>query len=691
MFFSNKKDRYISLFLSENNLIVSYIDPKAEQKIIKEFKSNIEDTTELMSFLESVLDDIKEEFKDKPNKIIFFLSSFYIDKDSGKIKKVYLKEFSDICKKLSLKILGYIETLEAVIKKHISESDTAVFAEIDSSRVFANFIEKGAVSAAIFNLFVEDKLENIKEGVVNVLPDGNRSVAKLIFANYLNLPKLDQDLKELDWLNILGLNQQPEVILTNLTQLNQVLVELFCSEIAGGSAETRTEGVDDHLSANLNEPVSAETAVGRSTLPFGFSEVDNTNQDNTEQLRSDQPILTSYQTATVNSSFSVRFLSGFSSFREFFSVSGLRSKLWLLPFILLVLGLVGLVLANEFYVHQLVLEVKPQTTEIKYEHLLSGSELGDLITYETQSVSAAEKTATSGTQQVGEKAKGEITVYNFSTQSFSLEKGSKININGKTFLTDLDLNLDPAQEATVEGSIVKKPTTGSVGITAENIGSDYNLSYSDKIKIGDLNTDLYYAKLTKPTTGGSQEELNTVAKSDLEKLREEVLQKAKDQFTSAEFKFDESNYFYIPELNEYRINKEEFDKEVNEVADSIAISAEVEARLALLDKAKLLRLIEPELQKELKPNYSYASEDLQIEYTKTNDEEPSYNFSITAIAKYNLDKTNLRSLLVFKQKPKALELVKNQQGVQDAVILEEKSLIPFSPFTPVFADRIIIE
>ncbi|GIW63054.1 MAG: hypothetical protein KatS3mg090_0880 [Patescibacteria group bacterium] len=705
MFLFAKKDTYLSLFLTENNLIVSYIDPKNSNRILKEFRSSIEDTAELASYLESVLDEIKENFKDRPNKIVFFLTSFFIDKDSSKIKKVYLKEFSDICKKLSLKILGYIETQEAIVKKFLqSGQKTAVFVEIDSSRAFANLIENNKVSYSVFNLFVADKLTNVKDSVVNVLPDQPK-LDKIIIADYLDLPKLDQDLVELDWQNVLKLNDKPEVEMVKFDQLNQILVDLFCAEITGSNLASSSQE-DPEVFEKTSYSYTAESTVTENqseadnyeysapNLPFGFSETDDINTDykkETEQdyinLNFEEQRADSLQTNTRN-----RFWSGLSLSMFRLKLPDFRVKGPVFAIIIFVLGFLVVFFVNELYFHRLVISVEPQTSEIKVEQSLTADELNDLIAYETKTFSLTDKTATSGTESVGEKAKGEITVYNFSTQQFSLDKGSKISINGKVFVTDLALKLDPAEETEVDGSVVKKPAVGTVGITAEQIGSDYNLSYSDKIKLGDLNTDLYYAKLTKATSGGSQEELSTVAKSDLDKLKESVLEKTKEQLSSEELSFDKTKYFYISDLNQYQITKAEFDKEVNEVADSVSVSAEVEAKLALLDKEKVLKLIEPKLQSQLETNFKYASDDLEITYKKeSSDDTVKYNFAITANTRYNLDKSRLSALVVWKPKTEVVDLLKKEPGVANVAIIEDKTLIPFLSYTPVFADKIVIE
>ncbi len=672
MIFGKKKKTYLSIFLTQSRVLISYLDfDRKTSVLVEKFESEVADTAEFAKFLESVLEEIKKKYSDTPKKTIFFLSSFYIDPVGRKIKRVFMQEFMEIFKSLSLEGLGYIETQEAVAAERerfkVKTASHFVFIEVESDRVVATLLQDKHVLRSAVVKIAADRLAAIKEAIADV--KGNHRPTALIFTLYGENKSLQDRLEKEDWGKDLSLAKDCRVEFLDYSSLNDLLITLFESEVVKQEDSQAEESSPPQADFAKSDSVRAS-----ADLPFGFSdtEKDLVESDDFSLSGSGGKSRFSLPGFFKNINFSLTFLS--------FPANG-KGKIFL--FLAGIFLIIGLLFVHEFFIHTIRLRILPVSKEVNLEKDLQLEVLQDLSEYEDKEVEVSLASPTSGSKEVGEKARGEVSVYNFSTKEFSIDKGEKIKIKRKDFVFLSDLSLPPAEEATVGGSIVKKPAVKKVQIEAAEIGEEYNLSTSEKIKIRDLDTDLYYAKLEGSTKGGSKEELSTVAKSDLESLRDKVKRQASEDLAVAEDTQAEKEFIYIPELNEVEIADEEFDKEVGEVADQVSLKAKVRVRLARVAKERILDYFKKDLQDQIPGGFSYNSDSLEFDYQRVEDNENiSFQINIRVKAFKDIDVDQLRSSLVFKPLSYLESFAQENPDIERIEVLENKTFLPFLKFTP---------
>jgi len=138
------------------------------------------------------------------------------------------------------------------------------------------------------------------------------------------------------------------------------------------------------------------------------------------------------------------------------------------------------------------------------------------------------KFAATGEEEVGDKARGQITIYNsFSSESQPLVVSTKFVSQGLTFRS--------LASVTVPGARIEDgetlPGQAKVQVEAEVAGDSYNIG-SANFAIPNLSADKQsdiYGKSVSSFTGGSSKKIKVVSDSDLDKAKNDLWQETSDQ------------------------------------------------------------------------------------------------------------------------------------------------------------------
>lgn len=205
-----------------------------------------------------------------------------------------------------------------------------------------------------------------------------------------------------------------------------------------------------------------------------------------------------------------------------------------------ILGFIAGVLAVLFVLPKAVIYISPRAEELREEvglEVKTGaketSALSGEVVETTQELS--KNYPATGKKNVGEKAKGTITVYNeWDSNAQPLVAGTRfLSSDGKTFKTTQAVNVPGT---TVQaGKIV--PGTANVNVEAQEPGEAYNIG-SSNFTIPGLPQDKQakiYGKSSQAMSGGFTKEVKVVSKKDIEdaqnNLSEELEKKAKEELT----------------------------------------------------------------------------------------------------------------------------------------------------------------
>ncbi len=625
-----RNEKAKAVIFSKNGNAIKYLN-QAEAP----FENTIEDSTteDFLNALDKAITSAESVLPQnvETHKTLFGLKESWVE--DNKIKKDYLEKLKKAGDELSLNPIGFLVFSEAIVNllhKEEGAPITAILADVGEKYVTLSLVKSGKIvevrSSEIHesvSFTVEAILKHLQAPEVMpsriILLDGgksdltqefiahqwSKSIPFLHLPQTLNLPK-DSDVKA--------------VLLGAATQMGTTLVFDHKAPIADNFEPVENEAIipgapsEDEVESKL--PESAENIesldlveTDKSLEFFGFSSADIAKtkppvvsekmasipegvvaaetEEIPEQVKiqeevEDQTPTLGVKTAGRAKMFGASLLPMFSGFwksaQPYLKVTSIRDRK------LILFGIGGLILLILFFflfVFQTKAEItvavnpKVDTKTLSVTFTPSGStNLDDsIISAEIIPVdeSGATTVSTSGKKDVGEKAKGKVTIFNNDTDPTSLQSGTTItSSNGLKFTLDSSVKVGSASGDVFSGT---KPGTADVNVTADAIGSDYNLPSDTKFTVGSNKT--IAAKNDNAFSGGSKKNVTVVSKNDIAKLEvnlpKELADKAKSDIASKV----KSTQTILPDFIDTTLDGEKFSKKVDEQANEITLNANV--------------------------------------------------------------------------------------------------------------------
>ncbi len=244
----------------------------------------------------------------------------------------------------------------------------------------------------------------------------------------------------------------------------------------------------------------------------------------------------------------------------------------------------------------------------------------------TLEVSGDKTVATTGQKTVGDKALGEVTIYNATPQTKSFTTGTILTSPGGlkfTLANDVQVASKSGNAKSSESGVA------TVKIVAASIGENYNLSSNTEFKIGSFSKEDIMAQNLSPLAGGTSRQIQSVAKSDLDILRsqlqEELGTKAKQNLNEKL----ESGQHIIDSTLSIESSSVNFDKKVGDEANSISLSLSLKATALVFDTSDLAAVAESDLTSSLPTGYLYRKDQLESKFEKKDSKDNRLVFSVS--------------------------------------------------------------
>jgi hypothetical protein len=591
--------------------------------------------------LSSCIQKLPEEFPE-PTKTVFGVPSSWISE--GEIKEEYLGKIKKICGELSLTPTGFVVLSEAFAHLFKSEEGSPISAVILGLgkenlelSVFKLGNLVGSTQVARSVSLVDDVVEGLsrfkeasplpsriivfdgKEGEINEARDVLSGVVweEQEKIKFLHTPKVEV------------LTSERKVLATSLAG---------ASEIGNVSKiETKADEVPLKQETFEENVVPAVGMPSASELGFVVGEDINENTPKEQpahpQATQNMPIAaaTHPQPLLINKFNPNQYLektkSLFNSFYGKFTSTAPsqnpmgKKKLITLSAVLGVI-LIGLFSFWWFYPKASVsIYVSPKKFEKEFEVSFDASEV---VTAQV----AGEKTkATTGTKQVGDRAKGTVQIRNGTASPINLSAGTIILSAG-----DLRYSLD--NSASVSAALSpSSPGTSAVAVSAEAIGAEYNLAKDETFKVGNYPKAEVDATSTSDFSGGSSRDISAVSKDDqdslVEGLTNELSEKAKEDLASKATE----DQILIDDFVETEIIDQTFNHKVGDEADNLKLSMEMDVAAVVADRAKLAEMVREQLKDSIPSGF--VLRDTQITYKFDFDREEDGKFFFTTSVEVN--------------------------------------------------------
>jgi hypothetical protein len=291
--------------------------------------------------------------------------------------------------------------------------------------------------------------------------------------------------------------------------------------------------------------------------------------------------------------------------------------------VLMLLGIAGLF----FFLHKadVTLVLKPASIKQELEVPISAFS----VQKKEVPIETSSSIATTGTATVGEKSRGEVTVYSGDTKTVTLGPSQAMKTaSGLEFQLDKEIKLSSSTaQVTSEGNILTVTSKQTVGATARNIGEEFNIAKDAKLTFNGIPQTSVFGVVTKAFSGGSKRQIQTPSQDDVKKLQKANGEQIKKELAKQEGSSDE---IMIPQLQSSSDKVETFSAQPGKEASTLTLKAQQKVQIAFLDRKDVLVKILADINEKLPDESTADLRSLQITVKELKEKDSIIVFEVQA-------------------------------------------------------------
>lgn len=278
----------------------------------------------------------------------------------------------------------------------------------------------------------------------------------------------------------------------------------------------------------------------------------------------------------------------------------------------------------------------------------------------TFDVTTSTSIPTTGQKTVGDKAKGEIIVYNKVDKTQNLPKGTVlIDPSNRKYELVNEVSVASSSSNLDEG-VINLGQTRTV-ISALDIGEEYNIGKDIKLKFKDFPETSLIAKVKDPFTGGSKRQISAVSSDDKKNLATSINQSMNEATNNKIDKDLSDTAGIIKETIQTQKPRIEYSREVDEEANELSATAESSVSVFVLNDNRKDQIINEVLSKEADFNQAIIDPqkfNLKFQITKNETDSSTGNLIIEGNALPKIDLVALAKSISGKSQSKANQIIK---------------------------------
>jgi hypothetical protein len=649
----------------------------------------------------------------EPNKTVFGVPGSWVSE--GAIKEEFLGKIKHICTNLSLEPVGFVELPEAIshfIKFEEGTPLNAVIIGVAKESIEVSVFKIGNVVGSATVARSVDMAEDLVEGLSRFsLTDHLPTRFILYDGKEGELEDIKESLLSVNWEGY----EKIKFLHTPKIEVMPVEKKVLAVALAGGAEianaksivsmkEEPSEG-GESFTVSEEEP-NVEAASEDTVASLGFVVGKDIEAEKLTSVAAEespeQPIQPAPQTettapapphyhevmkkpveqktnpitklTTVFGSLMAKFKKVEGEIKPNISVQKSKRPYLIAGFILSLL--VGLLLLWWFLPKaQVTLYISPKTLEdtvaiqIDPEATSVDRENNTIPGKRISEEASGEKTkSTTGTKTVGDKAKGEITLF---------RSGAELELKSGTVLTGpegLKFTLDG--DVTIASGSASTPGTAKSAVTAADIGTQYNLNSGSVFEVGSYPKSDIEAKNESAFSGGSSREVQAVSEADQKALEDDLVDELEEKAKLAMNSQISETDFLVEESVESSIKDRKFSNKVGDEASSLKLSLTAEASALVVDKSTIIDYARESLKGDIPDGYVLRDEQIDVDFEIEDEEDGVYK--VSAIVKANLlpqvDTAKIASEISGKYPSVATNYLKSIQGFVRAEIKRKPTL-----------------
>jgi len=652
-FFSKKehKEFYLGIFLKEDRgIAMVFLKENNQLELVDREKFNYTNSWEnLTNDVDEALYKLEKNLDLEIQNTIIFVYSHLIDEKIADIKTVYLQKIKKLTKSLDLKPMGYIECYEAIsfyLQKEDKISLNAILIEIDKTQVGIFTFIGGRINSKKVIARTDNIIADLTEGFEEIRKNAILP-SRIILYDSDDLNDTATKILSHRWSSDFFI-QIPKVDILSEDEVINGLMNIFGEQI-----KDVEEDKGNNFGFIVNQDISEKNVDRKSELP-------KTNYLKIFKELKDK-LLNIFKIKTKQNTFK-------------FILSG---KIFI--FIGIFIIIISLFI-NEYFFHQAILTLYLPTQVMQKNASID-------IDYRIASASAdfSEDINTTGKTEIGDKARGQVTIHNFDDKEKIFSKGTVLQTANLHFVLDIDVKV-ASSTLTADGS-AKLPGKNNGTVTASQIGIESNISKSQRFSIEGLSSATFFAVNDSAFSGGSKKQIQTVSKKDQENLKILIIDKAKNKIPSIKISSDE---IIASSLSETDFNKLIFSKEVGEESSKLTLQATVSTTQYLYNKKTFIDKILLLLKSEINKGYNLKNENIIYTVNKISKDDKflTIDAKIKAKAIINILPDEIKKSVLGKNELKINEILKSQFKIDGYNINIDEPLPILKNYLPFFIKNI---
>lgn len=515
----------------------------------------------------------------QPTKTILGLPESWVEGNS--IEKGKLKMVEEACKKLLLKPLGFVVTPESIahlLKKEEGGSPSVILVSLENSEMVISLLCGGKFLGSKIVGRSDNSALDLEEGLLRFDYKENLP-SRILLLDGENLEEVRQALVSYPWI---GPEKERKLNFLQLPRVEIAPPEMEVSAVVlAGSRD---------LGATTEKKEAEKEEETETVEDFGFVEgVDIAGKE--PKVKEPEPVIEEeIQKETISRRFSfegakkilnvfnmkriVKKIPGFFGFFRFALPPG---KIW--P----IFGAASLLLAVILFtvVSVIKVEVKllvhPQKIVKEFDFTasakVSSPDLEKMILPLREvavEVSGQKTAAVIGKKTVGERANGEVIIYNRTDQIRVIPKNTVLKgPAGLKFVLSEEVKV-ASKTADLEKG-VDKWGEEKAKISAEEIGTQYNLAANSAFLQEGISGTSILIKNIEAFSGGTSREIQAVSKEDRESLQKALTEELKKQAQDNLGEKIDRKDLVLPGLARLDNKTDSFDRETGDEATDITL------------------------------------------------------------------------------------------------------------------------
>ncbi len=624
------------------------------------------------------------ESVDEPHQVLFGLpSTWTVNGNPTEQARQFLRQMSN---KLELQALGIVGNIEAIVNFLSVHNGvvSGILIGVDEDQFEIGVAAQGVVSSVASFKRSSDFVQDVKQAIAD-FKQTHLPPKIVIWGTDHDLTNLHQQLAAQPWQDLaVGFLHLPEVAILPMnlpleaiifaTEPNKPMTAVDQPANDEGTSEDdvveeatppmEEAGESEDVQTDEDEmenPEPAEVVEGEGLRALGFVH-DQDIREVTEDAFGDGVVVNTPTPAIPTTKHGDDLVQLNKVIRDETEVEApqvvpplgsakkkkLKSLRWVL--ITVILLLVGLGVTGSLYAlwaySSASVEIRVRASELSdnftvtldTEHESVDVEAGALpaIMLEEE-VEGSSRVNVTGKSTVGERAKGEVTIFNDTDVRRTLAAGTRLTTtNGSQLVFTLDTEVQIASKSVdlANENSPFSPGVATAKVTALNIGTDYNIGAQTPFNVANFSSSVLLARSNGAFSGGSSREVRVVAQVDIqaatEQLRAQLTEKAKSQMENNK----DNTIEIIDDSGEVAWKGQSFSHKLNEETENLTMTGTLSYSAIGYSVSEMENLAKQKLQTQIDGNNDLAGNiRTQFALQEGNSEEGKYIFDVSVSAR----------------------------------------------------------